>query len=607
MKKRKVRVYMPKAQEGMEAQGAPQGQPQGGGDQMQQVMQMAQQMAQEGAKPAQIADELTQQGVPEQAVAQVLVQLGVPEKELAQIMQPQQPQQPQGQPMMNDGGEYYDNPVDTGGKLFNEDNFVKTKKKRNGRTVQREISENRFNRIQNRYDRRNGDEENDDYTTVNQSGNKSVSGISSRPIIGSSGAGFAPINSGAGVPSFMNDGGEYHRMPDGTMMPGAYHKNSGGGIVLNGNTIDFDDVRKNLIKMYKKGGETKESDIDPSSIGSYTQGLKNAFEKRMIASTVSGKVRNSMENGTPQFAPIPQQQQMPMAENGILIGEDGIPTWDGEELTQAVKDKYGVETVAQLEELTGYDGEGEFDYGDIVREMQKEIFDTSEYGQRAAEQGYTFDQIAGEGYDPAAVQSMTQAMEPFVRQSQDIGTLPIKELENKDYFQTAPELQDVNIPGYVGGVKQETAPTVISLEEQQAEEALDKKKEEERRAALTQAERDAEDKKNPSGIKAEFPGSYNPLTGEKLTWKEHEAKGGWDAYDKETGLYTKTGTGDATKGQAGDPNRTKIGWNANGSNGGGNGSFLENMLGIVSRRENGVQGNMSPEEFQKSFGKKLRV
>ena len=197
-------------------------QPQGGGDQMQQVMQMAQQMAQEGAEPGQIVQALMEQGVPPEAVAQVLVQLGVPEEQVQQVMQQvmqSAPQEgaPQGQPMMSDGGDYYDsedesyeNPVDTGGKLFNKDNFVKTKEKRNGRTVQREISENRFNRIQNRYDRRNGDDDNDDYTTVNRDGNKSVSGISTRPIMGSTG-GFSSDGPGifnGGVPSFMAQGGQ---------------------------------------------------------------------------------------------------------------------------------------------------------------------------------------------------------------------------------------------------------------------------------------------------------------------------------------------------------------------------------------------------------------
>lgn len=221
---------MPKAEDGMQApQGAPQGQPQeGGGDPMQQIMQMAQQMAEQGAEPMQIVQALMEQGVPPEAIGQVLVQLGMPEEQVQQVMQqimqggqegqPQGEPQPQegGQPMMAVGGEFdpieddpYQNPVDTGGRIFNKDNFIKTKEKGNGRTVQREISENRFNRIQNRYDRRNGDDDNDDYTTVNRDGNKSVSGISTRPTVGSTGGWYSdsPGISG-GVPSFMAQGGQ---------------------------------------------------------------------------------------------------------------------------------------------------------------------------------------------------------------------------------------------------------------------------------------------------------------------------------------------------------------------------------------------------------------
>ena len=101
---------MPKAEDGMEAQGgAPQGgQPQG--DPMQEIMQMAQQMAQEGAEPMQIVQALMEQGVPPEAIGQVLVQLGMPEEQVQQVMQeimqgqPQGEPQQEGQPMMEDGG-----------------------------------------------------------------------------------------------------------------------------------------------------------------------------------------------------------------------------------------------------------------------------------------------------------------------------------------------------------------------------------------------------------------------------------------------------------------------------------------------------------------------
>jgi len=116
MKKKKVKVYMPKAQEGMEMQ-QPQGQPQGGGgDQMQQLAQQVQQMMQQGAAPEQVVAQLLQGGVPPEAIMQVMVQLGMPQEQVQpliegvmQQMQGGQPQgqeaTPEGQPMMQDGGE----------------------------------------------------------------------------------------------------------------------------------------------------------------------------------------------------------------------------------------------------------------------------------------------------------------------------------------------------------------------------------------------------------------------------------------------------------------------------------------------------------------------
>jgi hypothetical protein len=101
---------------------------------------------------------------------------------------------------------------------------------------------------------------------------------------------------GQPAPPPMRFGGPTHRMPDGREMAGASHNpNAGaqsaldnmakggpvGAVLFDGNTIDFDDVRKNLIKMYKKGGETKESLMDTSSTEAYTSSLKEVFKKKM--------------------------------------------------------------------------------------------------------------------------------------------------------------------------------------------------------------------------------------------------------------------------------------------------------------------------------------
>lgn len=67
------------------------------------------------------------------------------------------------------------NPLETGEQVLNENNFVKTKMKRNGRVKQKQISEKRFDRIQNRYDRKGGYDGQGNNTTVNRQGTKSVS------------------------------------------------------------------------------------------------------------------------------------------------------------------------------------------------------------------------------------------------------------------------------------------------------------------------------------------------------------------------------------------------------------------------------------------------
>ena len=52
-------------------------------------------------------------------------------------------------------GQTYDT-VETGEGLLNENNFIKTKRKWNGKIKQKEISEKRFNRMQDRYERKGG-------------------------------------------------------------------------------------------------------------------------------------------------------------------------------------------------------------------------------------------------------------------------------------------------------------------------------------------------------------------------------------------------------------------------------------------------------------------
>jgi len=169
-----------------------------------------------GAKPQEVMVQLIQSGMPPESVAQVFVQLGMPEDQIGPAIE-QAMTQAQGQqgaepseeemmaaqqsqagapapPMMRYGGG--DSPfaeahplsafayggdndyVETGEGLLDEDNFIKTKRKRNGKIKQKEISEKRFNRIQDRYERKGGHDGGDNPNvdnTVNRRGNKSVS------------------------------------------------------------------------------------------------------------------------------------------------------------------------------------------------------------------------------------------------------------------------------------------------------------------------------------------------------------------------------------------------------------------------------------------------
>ena len=107
-------------------------------------------------------------GIPELAQA-YMESVGIAPEDLLLSEPPAEEQMQQ----FRGGGSY--NAVQTGEGLLNEDNFVKTKMKRNGRLKQKEISEKKFNRIQNRYDRRGGYDGEGNDTTMFRKGNKSVS------------------------------------------------------------------------------------------------------------------------------------------------------------------------------------------------------------------------------------------------------------------------------------------------------------------------------------------------------------------------------------------------------------------------------------------------
>jgi len=438
---------------------------------------------------------------------------------------------------------------------------------------------------------------------------------------------------GQGQPQ-MKFGGATHRMPDGTMMPGASHNPNagaqyaidnmqGGGIVFDGNTIDFNDVRKNLIKMYKTGGKTDASELDSSSTEAYTTGLKNALQKKLFSGYAMNKVNQRFANGqgAPQFQQLPPQ--MPMAKDGIEVGPDGVPRWDGTELPQFIKDKYGVETVEELQNMSNYNMiedpsvENNPEWTDIAVEISKGIWENSDFGKAAMEKGYTFEQTEWSNspddllLDDAGLEKFKTDMAQFTAEAKataeanqaaiDSVTDMDLQMHNKtreEFDAMTPEEQQ-NLSRSIGGAAEQagytgpTAPPKVDANADITDENVpvvltpeqEAKKEEERRAALTQEERDAEDQKNAE-TEYEEGVTYKYVDGKMVAVKDEDPGGDPDA------------------GQANDPDRVKEGWNINGEPQWGmsgrralNPSFLNAMSNIVNRRQVGVQGSMSPEEF----------
>jgi hypothetical protein len=237
-----------KAQEGMEAQGgAPQD---GGNEQMQQVMQMAQQMAEEGAEPQQIATTLAEQGVPEQAIGQVLVQLGLPEEQVAQLMQGGK-----GQPQMKKGGVGGDveswraslSDLTTQGlnsKLRELQGMVGNQERGSGNAIIYQKIDILNEEIPNR---------------TNQ--------LNNNPLLN------------AGKNSLPHD--------------------------MYGGELDLRDVKKEMLKKFKKGGKADENAMDTASSEGYVSSLKKVFQDHAFAGHATHAVKNSPNflkfGGTPSL------------------------------------------------------------------------------------------------------------------------------------------------------------------------------------------------------------------------------------------------------------------------------------------------------------------
>jgi hypothetical protein len=272
MNKRKVKVYMPKAQDGME-QGAPQGQAQEGNDQMQQVMQMVQQMVEQGAQPAEVAAQLLQQGIPPEALMQIFVQMGMPEQEAQAAIQAamQGSGQEQGpgeeqmegstsnpqeeameQPMMANGGEAANDQLMQIIVAFADMQGVDPKE------IMSQLQQ------------------------MDEAGQQQA--MANMQQVVSEAQGQAPEQA---EQPMMRNGGGMHQMPDGSWMAGNTHS------VINTEPTakDFKDISKDMVKKYKAGGTTKLDDLDRSNTEAYISNLKGAITNELAKNNAIATVQ----------------------------------------------------------------------------------------------------------------------------------------------------------------------------------------------------------------------------------------------------------------------------------------------------------------------------
>ena len=258
-------------------------QPQGGGDQMQQIMQMAQQMAQEGADPMQIVQALMEQGVPPEAVAQVLVQLGMPEEQDQQVMQqimqggqqgPPQEGAPQGQPMMEEGGE----------------------------TGQQE----QIQQLIMMFAEMQGQDPKEIMQMLQEAKPEEQEQMLQQMV--------------QAVQEAQQDVGQ------GQMAPPSPSEQI--QMMLGGTKKDFNKIRKERIKEFKAGGVTDANSLDTTSVKGHAIGLSDALKKVMYTGMVVNNMNSKYDNMATAFDDIPmaingyENKRTPTAEELKTAGYD---------------------------------------------------------------------------------------------------------------------------------------------------------------------------------------------------------------------------------------------------------------------------------------------
>lgn len=118
-------------------------------------------------------------------------------------------------------------------------------------------------------------------------------------------------------------------------------------MMVMGGKKDFQSMKNDMIKKYRKGGMTDEKAMDTSSTEGFISSLHNALKNKMFAGMAINQVQQDF--GALQEA---NQQMMkyggkvlPKAENGIVVDEFGKPTWDVETVLPFMKDQFGIQTM----------------------------------------------------------------------------------------------------------------------------------------------------------------------------------------------------------------------------------------------------------------------
>ena len=187
----------------------------------------------------------------------------------------------------------------------------------------------------------------------------------------------------------QGDQGPTHTMPNGTEMPGASHeeymaqqqKHLGGVLNPADYKVPFAKLGKEMTKDARKAGETKDDMMDTSSTEAYATSLKNALQRHLFSGYAVNKIQNDFKQAGQLF------NQIPKAENGIEIADDGIPFFDQNkgEYHECLK-KYGVNS---LDELLAFDNEK---YAEVITGLNEDIWNDSDLKKKLDGYGYTLEQ-----------------------------------------------------------------------------------------------------------------------------------------------------------------------------------------------------------------------